>query len=122
MQQLFEEQRIVLDWQRLSLSWRGLQFQDASLVQRSDGELLVQSGQLQLYWLASEVPRYRLVAQDLRLSWQPAQGESESPSDSDLTGLLETLSNALPWLPRHIELRNAQAQLPCASGRCTLQG
>ncbi|CDM39726.1 intermembrane phospholipid transport protein YdbH family protein [Ectopseudomonas oleovorans] len=122
VQQLFEEQRIVLDWQRLSLSWRGLQFQDASLVQRSDGELLVQSGQLQLYWLASEVPRYRLVAQDLRLSWQPAQGESESPSDSDLTGLLETLSNALPWLPRHIELRNAQAQLPCASGRCTLQG
>lgn len=122
VQQLLEEQHIELDWQRLSLSWRGLQFQDASLVQRRGGELLVQSGQLQLYWLASEAPRYRLVAQDLRLSWQPAQGESESPSDNDLSRLLQPLSNTLPWLPRHIELRNAQAQLPCASGRCILQG
>lgn len=122
MQHLLEQQHIELDWQRLGLSWRGLQFQGASLVQHRDGELQVQSGQLRLYWLAREAPRYRLVAQDLRLSWQPTLGESESRNDSDLTSLLQTLSNALPWLPRHIELRNAQAQLPCSSGRCALQG
>ncbi|CAM3858789.1 intermembrane phospholipid transport protein YdbH family protein [Ectopseudomonas alcaliphila] len=122
VQQLLDEQHIELDWQRLSLSWRGLQLQDASLVQRRGGELQVQSGALQLYWLASEAPRYRLVAQDLRLSWQPAQAESEGASDSDLAGLLKTLSNTLPWLPRRIELYDVHAQLPCSSGRCTLQG
>lgn len=122
MQQLLEEQHIELDLQHLSLSWRGLQLQGVSLVQRRSGELQMQAGQVRLYWLASEAPRYRLIAQDVRLSWQPAQAEAESPSANDPAGVLQSLTQALPWLPRRIEVHDAQAQLPCHSGRCTLQG
>lgn len=122
MQQLLEEQHIELDWQHLSLSWRGLQLQGVSLVQRRGGELQMQAGQVRLYWLASEAPRYRLTAQDVRLSWQPAQAEPESQSANDPAGVLQSLTQALPWLPRRIEVHDAQAQLPCHSGRCTLQG
>lgn len=122
VQQLLEERHIELDWQRFSLSWRGVQLHDVHLVQHQSGELQVQASQLQLQWLAVEAPRYRLVAQGLQVNWQPAAIDSESPPDNDLDATLRAVLNALPWLPRQIDLRGIRAQLPCNQGRCGLDG
>lgn len=122
VQQVLDEQHVELDWQDFSLTWRGLLLHQASLVQRHQGELHVQAGQLQLQWLASEAPHYRLTAQGVRMDWRPEDTEAESPADSDLGASLQTVLNALHWLPGQIELRDIRAQLPCSKGRCTLDG
>ncbi|CAE6946101.1 DctA-YdbH domain-containing protein [Ectopseudomonas oleovorans] len=122
VQQLLAEQHIELDWQRLSLSWRGVRFSDASLTRRQDSELQLQADQVQLDWLASEAPRYRLLVQGLRADWQAPQAQQDSPDTDDPARTLRDLLAALPWLPRQISVREMAAQLPCASGRCTLDG
>ncbi|RRV25883.1 hypothetical protein EGJ23_14690 [Pseudomonas sp. o96-267] len=122
VQQLLEEQHIALDWQRLSLSWRGVQLHDVRMTQRQSGELRAQASQLQLEWLASEAPRYRLLAQGLQVAWQPAPAATQNQADSDLGALVERTFKALPWLPRQIDVRDAHAQLPCHGGQCTLDG
>ncbi|HBZ94304.1 MAG TPA: hypothetical protein DEO91_11575 [Pseudomonas sp.] len=121
VQQLLEQQHVELDWQGFSLTWRGLQLHEVSLV-RQQGELHAHARQLQLQWLASETPRYRLAAQGLRVEWLPAETAAQNPADSDLDAPLQTILDALPWLPRQIELRDVQAQLPCAKGRCAIDG
>ena len=111
-QRLLEQQRISLDWQQLSLSPRGLRLEGFSLQQQGDsGHLQLLGSRLQLYWLASEGPRYRLVLEDPLLDWQAGQSAADQPA-GDLRALLERLGTALPWLPRRIELRRAEAQLP----------
>ncbi|WP_275545895.1 MULTISPECIES: YdbH domain-containing protein [unclassified Pseudomonas] len=122
VKQLLEAQHVELDWQGFSLTWRGLQLHEVSLVQRQQGELHAHARQLQLQWLASETPRYRLAAQGLRVDWLPAETAAQNPADSDLDVTLQTILDALPWLPRQIELRDVQAQLPCAKGRCAVDG
>lgn len=122
VQQLLEEQHIELDWHRSNLSWRGLKLHDVSLTQHQGGELHAQVKQLQLFWLASEAPRYRLVAQGLQVTWQPAPAEVENSADSDFSALFSNALNTLPWLPRQIDVQDAHAQLPCHSGQCTLDG
>lgn len=122
VQQLLEEQHIELDWQGFTLTWRGLQLHEVTLIQRNQGELQAHAKQLQLLWLANEAPRYRLTAQALRVDWLPADSQAQPPADSRLDANLRTMLNALPWLPRRIELDDVQAQLPCSSGRCVLDG
>lgn len=122
VQQLLDEQHVELDWQGFSLSWRGLQLHEVSLVQRDQGELHAHAKQLHLQWLASDAPRYRLAVQGLRVDWLPADSEAQSPTDSGLDATFQAISNALPWLPRQIELRDIHAQLPCLNGRCALDG
>ena len=56
VQQLLAEQHVELDWQRLSLSWRGVRFSDVSLTRRQDSELQLQADQVQLDWLADRYP------------------------------------------------------------------
>src|SRR5690606_7011183 len=56
------------------------------------------------------------------MDWRPEDTEAESPADSDLGASLQTVLNALHWLPGQIELRDIRAQLPCSKGRCTLDG
>lgn len=120
-QRLLDEQGIELDWQRLSLSPRGLRLDGLSLQQQGDaGRLTLLGGQAQLYWLAPEAPRYRLRLQDLQLDWQAA--DSPTASASDPPQQLQRLAELLPWLPRRIELQAVHARLPCASGRCPLRG
>ena len=60
VQLLLDAQQAELDWQSFSVTWRGLQLHEVSLVQRRSGELHARAEQLQLQWLASEAPRYRL--------------------------------------------------------------
>ncbi|WP_061241261.1 YdbH domain-containing protein [Ectopseudomonas composti] len=122
VQQLLKEQHIELDWQRLSLSWRGVQLHDLRLTQRQGGELHAQASQLQLDWLASETPRYRLAVQSLQIDWQPASTATQPSTESDLDALFQSVLDTLPWLPRQIDLRDTQARLPCHSGLCTLAG
>lgn len=123
VQRLLSEQGITLDWQALSLSPRGLRLDGFSLQQGGgDAGLQLHAGQLQLDWLASEAPRYRLRLQDLQLNWQPGPADATAAPTGDLQALLARLDAALPWLPRRLELQAVQAQLPCASGRCTLRG
>lgn len=122
VQQLLEEQHIELDWQSLSLTWRGLQLHEVSLVQRHQGEFHAQARQLQLQWLASEAPHYRLTGQGLRVDWLPADSEAQNATDSELDATFRSVLNTLPWLPRQIELGDIQARLPCTSGHCTLAG
>ncbi|GIZ11240.1 YdbH domain-containing protein [Pseudomonas sp. NCCP-436] len=120
LQQMLLEQHMALDWQRLTLSWRGVQLHEASLVQRSEGELQAHADRLELYWLATGSPRYRVHIHNLQLHWQPAPDETRTASspDTDLRPILDTL----PWLPRQIDVSNAEALLPCHSGYCTLRG
>jgi len=122
VQLLLDAQQAELDWQSFSVTWRGLQLHEVSLVQRRSGELHARAEQLQLQWLASEAPRYRLSAQGLQVDWLPADQAANTPSDSDLSASLQAVLNTLPWLPRLIELGDVQLQLPCPDGRCTLAG
>lgn len=120
---LLNEQGIRLDWQALSLSPRGLQLSGFELQQSStSGQLLIHSPSLRLDWLASAVPRYRLRAQGLQVDWQTAETPADIADNNDLQQQLQQLKTLLPWLPRQIELDQVKAQLPCASGRCTLEG
>lgn len=121
VQRLLDEQGMTLDWQRLNLSLRGLQLDDLLLERHGDAPLRLHAASLRLHWLATEAPRYRLLLQGLRLDWQPAEA-AEDDADNDLAQTLRQLGEVLPWLPRRIELEDVQARLPCASGRCTLQG
>lgn len=120
---LLSEQGIRVDWQALSLSPRGLQLNEFELEQTSEaGHLLVHSQHLRLDWLASTAPRYRLSAQGLQLNWQPVETTVEDAPATDLRQQLQQLADLLPWLPHQIDVQALQAQLPCPSGRCSLEG
>lgn len=118
-QRLLAQQGITrLDWQGLALSASGPRLARLELEQRSPaGALRVQAEQLTFAWRATTAPRLHL--QRLELDWQAADAPKTSPSaPTDPNAWLD----ALTWLPRSLRIEQLSAQLPCAAGRCRLEG
>lgn len=114
LQRLLDEQGLQLDWRSLGPTLHGVRMHDLTL-RRLDGSLQVHAGQAQWQlW-----PRSRLLLDDLQLDLQPA-----SPQRQDSSTALDwqSLGKALAWLPSQIQLQRITALLPCASGRCLLEG
>lgn len=118
-QRLLAQQGITrLDWQGLTLSASGPRLARLELEQRGPaGTLRVQAEQLTFAWRATTAPRLHLRRLDL--DWQAADGPRASPSaPTDPNAVLD----ALTWLPRSLRIEQLSAQLPCAAGRCRLEG
>jgi hypothetical protein len=123
---LLEQHNVhLLDWRGPSLSLEGLTLAYLDLRQQdSSGSLSVQAEQLRLHWRAfSLAPPFWQDIQlgRLLLAWQPTAPPADAqPSDIRLD--LHALATALPWLPLSLRIDEFAAELPCANGRCTLQG
>jgi hypothetical protein len=114
-----------LDWRGPSLSLEGITLAHLTLRQQDhSGSLLVQAEQLRLAWRSfSLAPPFWQDIQlgQLLLAWQPVTQPVETQPDNTQLDL-QALASALPWLPLSLRIDEFTAELPCASGRCTLQG
>lgn len=113
------------DWQGPSLSAEGITLAHLTLRQQANsGGLLVQAEQLRLAWRSfSFAPPFWQDIQlgRLLLAWQPGAQPAEAQPNDRLFDP-QALATALPWLPLSLRIDGFSAELPCASGRCTLQG
>ncbi|KFX67671.1 hypothetical protein TMS3_0120865 [Pseudomonas taeanensis MS-3] len=113
------------DWHGPSLSLEGITLTHLTLRQQdSSGSLLVQAENLRLAWRSFSItpPFWQDIQLGrLLLAWQPGAQPADAQS-SDVQLDLAALTTALPWLPLSLRIDEFSAELPCANGRCTLQG
>ncbi|MDO9625425.1 MAG: YdbH domain-containing protein [Pseudomonas sp.] len=113
-----------LDWQGASLSLSGIGLGHIALEQHGSGGIAhVSAEQLQLSWRQFSLtppfwPHIRL--ERLAVAWLPAT-QNIDPEPTAAPDLRQ-LAAALAWLPLSLRIAQLTAELPCASGRCTLQG
>lgn len=125
-QQFLQRQQISqFDWQGLQLSLDGVHLRSLALQQRSaSGDLAVQVAALTLHWkdFSTVAPFWQHIEADqLNLEWHPADADTDtSPAHSAYE--IAQLIGPLGFAPSTLNIRQINAQLPCASGRCTLQG
>lgn len=124
-QQFKREQGIQqVEWQGLALHSGHLYMQRLTLQREDAGSLLnIQAEGLSLDWqLAAGARLESLEAQRLALDWQPAPS-SEAATSSPVRITRPDPREFLPgWLPRNLRAERLQVALPCAAGRCTLEG
>ena len=113
-----------LDWQGASLSLSGIGLARLDLEQRdSTGSAQVTAQQLHLGWqqFGLTPPFWQHIRLErLAVAWHPAaQNGEEAPTAAPG---LQQLAATLAWLPLSLHIEQLTAELPCASGRCTLQG
>ncbi len=123
-QQFLQRQQISrFDWQGLSISLDGIQLRTLAVEQQSKGaDLNIEAQGLTLEWrdFSTATPFWQHIELDsLNLDWQANASAPSAPSPAiDLLQLLGPLALA----PQSLKIRQFTAQLPCARGRCTLQG
>lgn len=122
---------LSLAWARL-LHGQGIERLDLTGLRiGADG---VQAQRLSLQRRGADSARLYLVVDDLLLDWRdggrlrigqlnidldtPAQAGAREAAAFDLAALPELPS----WLPRRFDIQRIDANLPCAAGRCALQG
>lgn len=113
------------DWQGASLSFTGIDLARLDLEQRArTGVTRITAEQLHLGWQQfSLTPPFwqHIRLARLAVAWQPAaQNNQQEPTTTAPD--LQQLAAALAWLPLSLRIDQFTAELPCASGRCTLQG
>lgn len=113
------------DWQGASLSLNGVGLDRLDVEQRDSagsGQLTAQG--LQLGWAQfSLTPPFwqDIHLERLAVTWQPStQNDQQTPATTALD--FQQLAAALVWLPQRLRIEQLTAELPCASGRCTLRG
>ncbi|MDM8350094.1 YdbH domain-containing protein [Pseudomonas sp. sp1636] len=114
-----------LEWQGLSLSLTGIDLAHLALQQHGNpGVAAVEAQRLHLDWRQfSLAPPFfqHIRLQRLAVTWQPAaQSSAVQPTSTELDR--QQLAAALAWLPLSLRVDEVVAELPCASGRCSLQG
>lgn len=114
-----------LDWQGASLSRTGIGLARLDLEQRdSAGSAQVTAQDLHLGWQQfSLTPPFwqHIRLARLAVAWQPAAQHNQQEPAATVPDL-QQLAAALAWLPLSLRIEQFTAELPCASGRCTLQG
>src|SRR3990167_2399305 len=114
-----------LDWQGASLSRTGIGLARLDLEQRdSAGSAQVTAQDLHLGWQQfSLTPPFwqHIRLARLAVAWQPAaQHNQQEPAATAPDP--QQLAAAQAWLPLSLRIEQFTAELPCARGRCTLQG
>jgi hypothetical protein len=113
------------DWQGASLSLSGIGLARLDLAQRdSAGSTRLTAQDLHLGWqqFGLTPPFWQHIRLErLAVAWLPAAQNSEQ-EPAATTPDLQQLAAALAWLPLSLRVEQLTAELPCASGRCTLQG
>ncbi|NQD93679.1 hypothetical protein HP532_13575, partial [Pseudomonas sp. CrR25] len=121
---LLERQQIrQLDWQGASLSLQGIRLARLDLLQQSEhGSLRLQAERLLLSWrqFGVALPFWQHVQLGrLDVEWHPTANRPDAePAGGPLD--IQSLTAALPPLPGHLRIDQVVAELPCASGRCSL--
>ena len=114
-----------LDWQGASLSRTGIGLARLDLAQRdSAGSAQVTAQDLHLGWQQfSLTPPFwqHIRLARLAVAWQPAAQHNQQEPAATAPDL-QQLAAAQAWLPLSLRIEQFTAELPCASGRCTLQG
>lgn len=114
-----------LDWQGPSLSLTGIGLARLDVEQRDNqGRSQVTAQGLHLGWAQfSLTPPFwqHIRLARLAVAWQPA-AENNQPKPTAAAFDLQQLVAALAWLPHSLHVEQLTAELPCASGRCTLHG
>jgi hypothetical protein len=123
---LLERQHIrQVDWQGPSLSLDGLHLARLELLQLdADGSLRIEAEQLRLGWrqFGSAPPFWQHIRLGrLALDWRPTEDRA-SAAPRDTPADLQPLAAVLAWLPLGLRIDQLSANLPCASGHCTLHG
>ena len=113
-----------LSWQGVSLSTAGIGLAQLSLQQHSDaGVAQVELQGLQLHWrqFGLTPPFWQhLELQRLAFAWQPKQRPTPAAASAPVD--LRQIAKDLAWLPQSLRIAQLHAELPCASGRCSLLG
>ncbi|WP_313025275.1 YdbH domain-containing protein [Pseudomonas lopnurensis] len=119
-----EQGIVLLDWQGLRLSTRGLSLQRLNYAQE-DGEgarlaLQVSGLTLQLNSLLQPLPARSLQIDRFSLTWhspsQQLEDASAPPPD------WQQYQRWAAWLPQRLEIAALQLSLPCPRGRCDERG
>lgn len=114
-----------LDWQGTRLSLTGIGLARLDLEQRdSAGSTQLTAQDLHLGWQQfSLTPPFwqHIRLARLAVAWQPAAQDNQQEPSATAPDL-QQLAAALAWLPLSLHIEQLTAELPCASGRCTLQG
>lgn len=115
-----------LHWQQLRWSDGALQVAQLSGANVSEqGRLGFRLDGIRLQPAWDGRPRIdQLVVDELRLVWEPLDNLSpREPTDEGWRlPELDQFAGSLSWLPRELEVRRLQLQLPCEGEFCTLQG
>lgn len=113
------------DWQGPSLSLTGIGLAHLALQQGdSKGGSNVTAQGLHLGWAQFSLspPFWQQIRLErLAVAWQPAT-ENNQPAPTATALDLQQLAAALTWLPHRLRIEQLTAELPCASGRCSLHG
>ena len=113
-----------LSWQGVSLSAAGIGLAQLSLQQHSDtGVAAVELQGLHLHWrqFGLTPPFWQHVElQRLAFTWQPKPLPPPAAASAPVD--LRQIAKDLVWLPQSLHVAQLQADLPCASGRCSLLG
>ncbi|HBX54192.1 YdbH domain-containing protein [Pseudomonas sp. UBA2684] len=123
---LLERQHIRdFAWQGLSLSRDGIHLAHLALLQHTAaGQMRIQAEHLHLSWrqFSASLPLWQHIRLGrLTVAWHPA-ADSPAAAPSSTPVDLEQLGSWLTQVPRSLGIDDFSAELPCASGRCTLQG
>lgn len=115
-----------LDWQGLELSLTGVGFDQISMTQITpERDIVARVAGLTVVWRWRGMkPQITTVtARELDLDWQDTAGEIPMTGEASSPSLFDLMPEELPgWLPQTFEVQRFHALLPCASGRCPLDG
>ncbi|MEJ6654524.1 MAG: YdbH domain-containing protein [Pseudomonas sp.] len=114
-----------LHWQQLRWSDGALQVAQLNGVNVGEqGRLDFRLGGVRLRPVWDGGPRIdQLVVDQLQLIWDPRDNLPPSePTEEWSLPELDQFAGPLSWLPRELEVRHMQLQLPCEGDFCTLQG
>ncbi|WP_193073381.1 YdbH domain-containing protein [Pseudomonas sp. FME51] len=115
-----------LHWQQLRWSDGAVQVEQLNGANVSEqGRLGFRLGGIRLRPVWDGGPRIdQLMVEELQLAWEPRDNlpPSEPTDESWSLPELDQFAGPLSWLPRELEVRHMQLQLPCEGDFCTLQG
>ncbi|SDS88399.1 Dicarboxylate transport [Halopseudomonas litoralis] len=114
-----------LHWQQLRWSEGAVQVKQLNGVNVSEqGRLDFRLDGVRLRPVWDGGPRIdQLVVDELQLVWEPRDNLPPSePTDDWSLPELDHFAGPLSWLPRELEVRHMQLQLPCEGEFCVLQG
>ncbi len=112
----------MLEWEGLDVSFNGLTLGHLEVVQVQDERQLrtiASALLLDWQWQWTGLQPTSLALDTLNIDWQTL---TDTASDPDPGQLLKSPALPLRWLPYDLAINSFHATVPCAAGRCDLDG